>query len=81
MTEFNKKYAKGRVLFVVLLFYEVPIVLNYLSSAARLGGVGRPTGGTGRAGALTPPPKVPRAGGVRTLPLRRLLPSGPGGPP
>jgi hypothetical protein len=30
MTEFNRKYTKGRVLFVVLLFYEVPIILNYL---------------------------------------------------
>jgi hypothetical protein len=30
MTEFNKKYPKGRVLFVVLLIYEVPLVLNYL---------------------------------------------------
>jgi len=30
MTEFNKKYPKGPALFVVLLFYEVPIVLNYL---------------------------------------------------
>ena len=30
MTEFNKKYSKGAVLFVVLLIYEVPIVLNYL---------------------------------------------------
>jgi hypothetical protein len=30
MTEFNKKYSKGFVLFVVLLVYEVPIVLNYL---------------------------------------------------
>ena len=30
MTEFNKKYTKGFVLFVVLLVYEVPIVLNYL---------------------------------------------------
>ena len=30
MTEFNRKYTKGLVLFVVLLFYEVPIVLNYL---------------------------------------------------
>ncbi len=30
MTEFNRKYPKGFVLFVVLLFYEVPIVLNYL---------------------------------------------------
>jgi hypothetical protein len=30
MTEFDKKYTKGSVLFVVLLFYEVPIVLNYL---------------------------------------------------
>jgi hypothetical protein len=30
MTVFNKKYAKGFVLFVVLLFYEVPIVLNFL---------------------------------------------------
>jgi hypothetical protein len=30
MTEFNRKYTKGGVLFVVLLVYEVPIVLNYL---------------------------------------------------
>jgi hypothetical protein len=30
MTEFDRKYTKGFVLFVVLLFYEVPIVLNYL---------------------------------------------------
>lgn len=30
MTEFNKKYTKGFVLFVVLLWYEVPIVLNFL---------------------------------------------------
>jgi hypothetical protein len=30
MTEFNKAYPKGGALFVVLLFYEVPIVLNYL---------------------------------------------------
>jgi hypothetical protein len=30
MTEFNRKYAKGSVLFVILLFYEVALVLNYL---------------------------------------------------
>jgi hypothetical protein len=30
MTEFNKRFPKGAVLFVVLLFYEVPLVLNYL---------------------------------------------------
>jgi hypothetical protein len=30
MTEFNKKYPKGFVLSVILLFYEVPILLNYL---------------------------------------------------
>ena len=30
MTEFNRKYMKGSVLFVVLLIYEVPIVLNFL---------------------------------------------------
>jgi hypothetical protein len=30
MTEFNRKYTKGFVLFVVLLFYEVPILLHYL---------------------------------------------------
>ncbi len=30
ITEFNMKYTKGSVLFVVLLIYEVPIVLNYL---------------------------------------------------
>jgi hypothetical protein len=35
MTEFNKKYAKGSVLFVVLLIYEVPIVLNFLLFASR----------------------------------------------
>jgi hypothetical protein len=30
MTEFNKRYPKGFVLFVVLLIYEVPLALNYL---------------------------------------------------
>jgi hypothetical protein len=30
MTEFNRKYRKGSVLFVVLLVYEIPLVLNYL---------------------------------------------------
>jgi hypothetical protein len=30
MTEFNKKYKKGPVLFVLLLVYELPILLNYL---------------------------------------------------
>jgi hypothetical protein len=30
MTEFNRKYPKGLVLFVVLLVLEVPLVLNYL---------------------------------------------------
>jgi hypothetical protein len=30
MTEFNKRYPKGFVLFVVLLVYEVPMLLNYL---------------------------------------------------
>jgi len=30
MTDFNQKYNKGPALFVLLLFYEVPIVLNYL---------------------------------------------------
>ena len=34
MTEFNKKYTKGSVLFVVLLIYEVPIVCNFLMSGA-----------------------------------------------
>jgi hypothetical protein len=32
MTEFNKKYPKGYVLFVILLIYEVPIVLAFLFS-------------------------------------------------
>ncbi len=32
MTEFNKKYTKGFVLFVVLLLFEVPLLLNYLLS-------------------------------------------------
>jgi hypothetical protein len=41
MTEFEKKYTKGAVLFVVLLIYEVPLVLNYLVFAGdqRAGGV------------------------------------------
>lgn len=30
MTEFDNKYRKGGVLFMVLLLYEVPIVLQYL---------------------------------------------------
>jgi hypothetical protein len=30
MTEFNKRYPKGFTLFVVLLFYEVPMVLHFL---------------------------------------------------
>jgi hypothetical protein len=30
MTEFNKKYKKGWKLFVLLSFYELPILLNYL---------------------------------------------------
>jgi hypothetical protein len=30
MTEFNKKYTKGFVLWVLLLFCEVPLLLNYL---------------------------------------------------
>jgi hypothetical protein len=30
MTEFNRKYPKGLILFVVLLINEVPICLNYL---------------------------------------------------
>jgi hypothetical protein len=35
MTEFDRKYAKGSVLFVILLIYEVPIVLNFLLFAPR----------------------------------------------
>jgi hypothetical protein len=30
MTEFNRKYKKGFVLFVLLSVYELPILLNYL---------------------------------------------------
>jgi hypothetical protein len=30
MTEYNKKYKKGFVLFVLLSLYELPILLNYL---------------------------------------------------
>jgi hypothetical protein len=30
MTEFNKRFPKGFTLFVILLIYEVPIVLNFL---------------------------------------------------
>ena len=43
MTEFNKKYTKGRVLFVVLLIYEVPIVLNFLFFASDVAAVPRPS--------------------------------------
>jgi hypothetical protein len=34
MTDFNRKYRKGRVLFVVLLLYEVPIIMNYFFLAS-----------------------------------------------
>lgn len=37
MREFNKKYEKGSTLFVVLLIYEVPIVLNYFFRIAACG--------------------------------------------
>jgi len=30
MTEFNKKYKKGKALFALLAFYELPLLLNYL---------------------------------------------------
>ena len=30
MTVFKQKYTKGPVLFVILLFYEVPLLLNFL---------------------------------------------------
>jgi hypothetical protein len=30
MTAFRQKYPKGPVLFVLLLFYELPLLLNYL---------------------------------------------------
>jgi hypothetical protein len=30
MSEFNKKYEKGPLLFVILTIYETPILLNYL---------------------------------------------------
>jgi hypothetical protein len=30
MREFNQKYPKGFVLFIILLIYEVPLVLNFL---------------------------------------------------
>ena len=30
MTEFNQRYPKGQALFWVLLFFEVPFLLNYL---------------------------------------------------
>jgi hypothetical protein len=35
MTQWDKKYAKGYVLFIVLLLYEVPICLNYLLFARK----------------------------------------------
>ena len=39
MTEFNRKYQKGFVLFVVLLIYEVPLVLNFLLFDCRRSGI------------------------------------------
>jgi hypothetical protein len=30
MTAFEERYPKGQVLFVILLIFEVPLVLNYL---------------------------------------------------
>jgi hypothetical protein len=30
MTDFDRKYTKGKLLFVVLLLYEVPLALHYL---------------------------------------------------
>jgi hypothetical protein len=34
MTEFDQKYKKGFALFVVLSFYELPLLLNYLAFEA-----------------------------------------------
>jgi hypothetical protein len=50
MTKFNKKYAKGFALFVLLTTYEVPIQLNYLFLE----------GTTGMATAESPPPEAVR---------------------
>lgn len=54
MTAFDKKYKKGPVLFVVLLLYEVPIVLNYLLFAKDSSATEIPT--PGRAIAHSPAP-------------------------
>jgi hypothetical protein len=35
MTDFNKKYKKGRKLFLLLSVYELPILLNYLVFVGR----------------------------------------------
>lgn len=35
MTIFNNKYRPGKLLFLILLIYEVPIVLNYLINLLR----------------------------------------------
>src|SRR5262249_29763910 len=35
MTEFNKKYKKGFLLFVLLSLYELPLLLNYLAFDTR----------------------------------------------
>jgi hypothetical protein len=43
MTDFNKKYQKGLMLFLLLAVYELPILLNYLVFA-------------GRGAAVAPPP-------------------------
>jgi hypothetical protein len=41
MTDFNRKYRKGGVLFVVLLLYEVPIIMRYFFQAPGVAEVGR----------------------------------------
>jgi hypothetical protein len=41
MTEFNRKYPKGFVLFVVLLINEVPLILQYFLAAGWRGGLSR----------------------------------------
>ena len=43
MTEYNKKYRKGFLLFVLLSLYEVPILLNYLAFDANNWSDGRET--------------------------------------
>lgn len=55
MTEFNKKYTKGSAtLFVVLLLYEVPIIMQFFLSSRQI-----PTGIISHSDRATTPTRMP----------------------